>query len=88
MPETSDIWKKFCADLEKAGQQVLSADLATTEREKAEGVRYLTRLLRIGLDMHLEHADPALPSFIFIKTQPYLARRVTALRARGALYLS
>jgi len=63
MPETSDIWKKFCADLEKAGQQVLSAALATTEREKAEGVRYLTRLLRIGLDMHLEHADPALPSF-------------------------
>ena len=63
MSQTSEIWSQFCADLEHAGQQVLSADLATTEREKAEGIRYLTRLLRIGLDMHLEHADPALPSF-------------------------
>ena len=63
MSQTSDIWSQFCHDLEQAGQQVLSADLATTQREKAEGLRYLTRLLRIGLDMHLEHAEPALPSF-------------------------
>jgi len=63
MPEPSDIWQQFCADLNAAGQHVLSADLASTEREKAEGLRYLTRLLRVGLDMHLEHADPVLPSF-------------------------
>lgn len=42
---------------------MLSADLATTELERLEGLRYLTRLTRIGLDMHLENADPAFPSF-------------------------
>lgn len=31
--------------------------------DRAEGLRYLTRLLRISLDMNLEHADPAFPTF-------------------------
>jgi len=61
--ESRQLWSKFCADLEKAGQQVLSADLQTTDNERAEGLRYLTRLLRIGLDMHLENGDPKFPSF-------------------------
>jgi len=61
--ETTALWTKFCRDLEAAGQQVLSSDLQTSETERAEGLRYLTRLLRVGLDMHLEHSDPAFPSF-------------------------
>jgi len=61
--ETTALWTKFCRDLETAGQQVLSSDLQTSETERAEGLRYLTRLLRVGLDMHLEHANPAFPSF-------------------------
>jgi len=61
--ETAELWTKFCRDLERAGQQVLSSDLQTSETERAEGLRYLTRLLRVGLDMHLEHGDPAFPSF-------------------------
>ncbi len=60
---TQDIWAKFCRELEAAGQNVLNAPLAQTSLDKAEGVRYLTRLLRIGLDMHLENADAAFPSF-------------------------
>ncbi len=59
----SVLWEQFCRDLENAGKHVLSSDLATTETEKAEGLRYLTRLMRIGLDMHLENADPAFPTF-------------------------
>ena len=31
--------------------------------EQAEGLRYLSRLLRISLDMNLENADPAFPYF-------------------------
>jgi len=61
--DTRAIWTKFCRDLEAAGTQVLSSDLAASDLDKTEGVRYLTRLLRIGLDMHLENADPAFPSF-------------------------
>jgi len=61
--ETQKLWSKFCRDLDAAGQHILSSDLQTTETERAEGLRYLTRLLRIGLNMHLEHDDPAFPSF-------------------------
>jgi len=57
------LWQKFCADLEAAGAHVLDADLQTSEIERAEGLRYLTRLLRVGLEMHLEHGDAAFPSF-------------------------
>lgn len=57
------IWKDFCRDLEAAGDAVLSADLGANTLDDAESVRYLTRLLRIGLDMNLENADPAFPSF-------------------------
>lgn len=63
MNEAAQLWSKFCRDLESAGQQVLSSDLQTSETERAEGLRYLTRLLRVGLDMHLEHGNPAFPSF-------------------------
>jgi len=52
--DTKTLWKTFCRDLEAAGEAVLNTSLAKTEQEAAEGVRYLTRLLRIGLDMHLE----------------------------------
>lgn len=64
MSETArELWSAFCRDLEAAGEGVLSADLGGSELDAAEGVRYLTRLLRIGLDMHLENADPAFPGF-------------------------
>ena len=63
MSEAQELWTKFCRDLEAAGQQVLSSDLQTSETERAEGLRHLTRLLRVGLDMHLEHGDPAFPRF-------------------------
>lgn len=65
-PMTADprtVWKAFCRDLEAAGERVLSSDLAGSKIDSAEGARYLTRLLRIGLEMHLENADPAFPSF-------------------------
>lgn len=63
MQDTAELWKDFCKNLEAAGESVLSSDLALCELDKAEGVRYLTRLLRIGLDMHLENANPAFPTF-------------------------
>jgi len=42
---------------------VFETDLAKDGLDEVEAVRYLTRLLRIGLDMHLEHANPHFPSF-------------------------
>lgn len=58
-----EIWTKFCRDLEASGNSVLDTDLPNSEMDAAEGLRYITRLLRISLDMNLEHADPAFPTF-------------------------
>ncbi len=60
-PTAAESWKQFCGQLEDAGQRILAEP--ASEREQAEGLRYLTRLLRIGLEMHLEHSDPLFPVF-------------------------
>ncbi|TJY64913.1 DUF1214 domain-containing protein [Sinimarinibacterium sp. CAU 1509] len=56
-------WEAFCDRLKQAGQQILRAEAPDTPLDRAEGYRYLTRLLRIGLEMHLEFADPDFPGF-------------------------
>lgn len=56
-------WNEFCDTLKRAGQQVLRPEAPDTMLDRAEGWRYLTRLLRIGLEMHLEFADPDFPGF-------------------------
>ncbi|MGH8453245.1 MAG: DUF1214 domain-containing protein [Nevskiales bacterium] len=56
-------WDEFCDALKRAGQQVLRPEAPASELDRAEGWRYLTRLLRIGLEMHLEYADPDFPGF-------------------------
>lgn len=56
-------WDEFCDALKRAGQQILRPEAPVSELDRAEGWRYLTRLLRIGLEMHLECADPDFPAF-------------------------
>ncbi|HUS23844.1 MAG TPA: DUF1214 domain-containing protein [Candidatus Binatia bacterium] len=56
-------WSEFCRALERAGAQVLRPEAPSTPLDRAEGWRYLTRLLRIGLEMHLEFADADFPGF-------------------------
>lgn len=61
-------WKDFIHKLDEAGQNILGELGAIDSRERAEGFRYLTRLISIGLDMHLEHVDAAHPTFTRIIT--------------------
>jgi hypothetical protein len=56
-------WKQLLAKLAEAGETICSPTGARTPQERAEGFRYLTRLVGAGLDMHLEQADPARPFF-------------------------
>lgn len=56
-------WAAFCDQLKRAGEQILRPEAPATALDRAEGYRYLTRLLRIGLEMHLEFADPDFPGF-------------------------
>ena len=56
-------WDEFCDALKRAGAQILRPEAPTDELTRAEGYRYLSRLLRIALEMHLEFADPDFPGF-------------------------
>jgi hypothetical protein len=56
-------WEQFCDSLKRAGAQVLRPEAPASELDRAEGFRYLSRLLRLGLEMHLEYADPDFPGF-------------------------
>jgi hypothetical protein len=56
-------WTEFCRALEAAGQTILREGTPATPLDRAEGLRYLTRLLRAGLDANLEHGDPRFPHF-------------------------
>ncbi len=60
---SGETWRAFCRDLEKAGDIVLQAEAAATPLDRAEGFRYLTRLLRVALEMNLEWSDPDFPGF-------------------------
>jgi hypothetical protein len=57
------VWEEFCEALKAAGQVILRPEAPDTELDRAEGWRYLTRLMRVGLEMMLEHADVDFPVF-------------------------
>ncbi|MFC7516857.1 DUF1214 domain-containing protein [Herbaspirillum sp. GCM10030257] len=57
-------WHEFCEMLKCAGEQILRPEAPQDAFTRAEGFRYLSRLIRIGLEMHVEGADPDFPSLI------------------------
>ena len=62
MSALRDQWHRFCDELKTLGEVVEAADGAS-DLDRAEGYRYLTRLLRLALEMHLEHGSTRHPSF-------------------------
>jgi len=54
-------WNEFADALKRIGEKIVAPTGARGERERAEGYRYLTRLLRGGLESFLEHRDPLFP---------------------------
>jgi len=56
---TDTVWHDFCAAVERLGDIV--ARNAVTPIDRAEGYRYLTRLLRGGLEAVVESTGPAHP---------------------------
>ncbi len=57
------MWSDFCKALERAGDQVLRTETPADVFDRAEGYRYLTRLLRLALEKNVEFADPRFPAF-------------------------
>ena len=58
---TPEAWASFCRRLEETGRLVMAPGFGDSELDRAEGCRYLTRLLRIALEMNLECADVDFP---------------------------
>jgi hypothetical protein len=56
-------WRAFCSALAAAGETLLRAGTPATAFDRAEGMRYLTRLLRAALEKEIEHGDPRFPAF-------------------------
>ncbi len=56
-------WTEFCDLLKKAGDVLLREDVAADAFERAEGLRYLSRLLRAGLVSFAEGTGPDHPVF-------------------------
>jgi hypothetical protein len=61
--DAARIWRDFCAKLADAGEVFLRTELPASAIVQAEGLRYLSQLLRTGLMQNLEAADPDFPFF-------------------------
>jgi hypothetical protein len=54
-------WDEFCDQLKLAGASLIYPGTPRDPFQQAEGVRYLTRLTRAGLEAFVEYNDPAFP---------------------------
>ena len=54
-------WEEFCDTLKGAGASVMGMDSPKDPVAQAEGYRYLSRLIRAGLEGFVEYADPVFP---------------------------
>ncbi len=78
-------WDEFCDALKEAGRIVHSENAPQDAFNKAEGYRYLTRLLRGGLESYLEFSDPLFPQLRCGAHETIKLGRITrttAMRAR------
>lgn len=58
-----EIWRDFCDRLKAAGELVDRDGVPTDVFNRALGYRFLTRLLRAGLERSVDYADPQYPGF-------------------------
>ncbi len=56
-------WDDFCEQLKLAGTVLKYAGTPQDPFNQAEGLRYLSRLTRAGLEAFVEYADPSFPVF-------------------------
>ncbi len=56
-------WQEFCRELERLGEDLRNAGGPDSPTDIAEGQRYLTRLLRGGLEQIMEGGDALQPAF-------------------------
>ena len=57
-------WDAFCDDLKRAGRVLHRATTPQDEQTRAEGLRFLVRLIRIGFENTFEIGDPRHPGLL------------------------
>lgn len=57
------LWPAFCDRLKAAAEVVTASNAPDTAFDRAEGARYLSRLIRLGLEIYVEHGDVDFPGF-------------------------
>jgi hypothetical protein len=62
-------WREFCRSLEEAGEIILRDGTPDDAFNRAEGVRYLSRLVRAGLESFVESSDPRYPRFFQLSNE-------------------
>lgn len=65
---TGQAWREFCDRLKAAGEGILAEGFPTDPRDRAEGFRWLTRLLTHATQMEIEAGDPRFPRFVRYET--------------------
>ena len=63
-PTARAIWNDFCHELMEVGNAFFDQSAPNDELTQAEGLRYLSRLLRNGLEFKLEGAQPEWPQLL------------------------
>ena len=79
---SGQLWSEFCDALKLAGDQVLVDSVPGDDLTRAEGYRYLTRLLRLSLEKNIEFGDPNFPPASF--GQPDVFHFVIRFRFHGS----
>jgi hypothetical protein len=68
MPQTKvssvEAWEQFCERLKEAGRILARPEVPASDIDGAEGLRYLARMTRVGLELCFEHSDPDFPTFL------------------------
>lgn len=59
--DVSVLWESFCDNIKNAGMEILSSASGLDDVNQAEGLRYLTRLLKGSFEKFVEFADPLDP---------------------------
>jgi hypothetical protein len=62
-------WAEFCDNLKETGNVILRNETPADPFNRAEGFRYLTRLLRAGLENAVEFSDPRFPQFFQLSNE-------------------
>ena len=64
---TGESWNEFCDSLKAAGASLMYPGTPRDGFQQAEGIRYLSRLTRAGLEAFVEYNDPNFPIFRIIE---------------------